>query len=245
MQLSKLAINPYGAIGFGLASIFSIIQEWSLPEFCWSIWLAGLFYSWGCIATASLQIILTARSAKPAYNERFPLLKRISPAAFLIIMTGISISIGMIGFRLYTTLFGFYGLFLSVFAEMEPLSLFGRNGFINSDFFTPLVYLVQGFWPMAAGVLITNWEDFFLKTPWKRIVLPFQAEILRIHIMTLALPFLSLLAWAMFKGSYQPVTIVFLMGIFYFLPKRANRETSKSVGDPNPGMQADAAEPRR
>jgi hypothetical protein len=245
MQLSKLAINPYGTIGFGLASIFSVIQGWSLPEFCWSTWLAGLFYSWGCIAAASLQIILTARSAKPAYDERFPLLKRISPAAFLIIMTGISISIGMIGFRLYTTLFGFYGLFLSVFAEMEPISLFGRNGFINSDFFTPLMYLVHRFWPMAAGVLITNWEDFFLKTPWKRIVLPFQAEILRIHIMTLALPFLSLLAWAMFKGSYQPVTIVFLMGIFYFLPKGANRETSKSAGDPNPGMQSDAAEPRR
>jgi hypothetical protein len=244
MQLSRLAINPYGAIGFGLASIFAVIQGWSLPEFCWSTWLAGLLYSWGCIAAASLQIILSARSTKPAYDERFPLLKRISPISFLIIMTGISISVGMLGFRLYTTLFGFYGLFLSVFAEMEPVSLFGRNGFINSDFFTPLMYLIHRFWPMAAGALITNWGDFFLKTPWKRIVLPFQAEILRIHIMTLALPFFSLLAWAIFKGSYQPATIVLLMGVFYFLPKGANKETSKSVSNPNHGMQADVTEPR-
>ncbi len=90
MHLSTLAINPYGAIGFGVASLFAIIQGWSLPEFCWSTWLAGLFYSWGCIAVASLQIIRSARSAKPAYDERFPLLRRISPTAFLIIMTGVS-----------------------------------------------------------------------------------------------------------------------------------------------------------
>jgi hypothetical protein len=98
---------------------------------------------------------------------------------------------------------------------------------------------------MAAGALITNWKDFFLETPWKRIMLPFQAEILRIHIMTLALPFLSLLAWAIFRGAYQPATIVLLMGIFYLLPKRANKETSKSVSDPNHDMQSGAAEPRR
>lgn len=206
--------------------------------------MAGIFYSWACIAAACLQIILTARSAKPAYDERIPFLGGISPTVFLLIMTAISVAVGMIGFRLYTILFGFYGLFLSVFAEMEPVSLFGRNGYINSDFFTPLLYLVQKFWPMAAGALITNWEDFFMKTPWKRVVLPFQAEILRIHLMTLALPFLSLLAWAIFKGSYQPAVIVFLMGIFYFLPRRADKGTSKSYNDPDHDMQAEAAEPR-
>jgi hypothetical protein len=56
---------------------------------------------------------------------------------------------------------------------MEPLNFFGRNGFINSDF-TPLIYLVDRFWPMSAGVLIANWEDFFRKNPWKRVLLPFQ-----------------------------------------------------------------------
>jgi hypothetical protein len=217
----RTAINPYGAIGFGLASVFAVTQKWSLPEFCWSTWLAGLVYSWACTVTACLQIILTARSDRAAYEERLPFLRRFSPNVFLLGVIAISVSVGLLAFRIYGFLFGFYGLFLSVFSEMEPLTLFGRNGFINSDFFTPLMYLVDRFWPMAVGVLITNWENFFRKNPWKRVLLPFQREILRMHMMVLALPFFSLIAWALFREAYQPITILLLMGLFYLLPKKA------------------------
>ncbi len=220
---SKFAINPYGAVGFGLVSIFAVAQGWSLPEFCWGVWLAGLVYSWACVAAAAISIILSARSTKPAYDARMPFLQRLSPNAFLLVMTAVGIAAGLIGFHLYAALFGFYGLFLSVFAEMAPLSLFGRNGFINSDFCTPLIYLLERFWPLAAAALIADWRDFFSKNPWKWIVLPFQSEILRIHIMVLALPFLSLLAWALFRGAYQPATIVLLLGIFFLLPKKRNK----------------------
>ena len=223
----RTAINPYGVVGFGLASVFAVPQEWSLPEFCWSTWLAGLAYSWVCIGTATIQIILTARSDKAAYEERFPFLRRFSPGILLLGMTVISVSIGLLAFRIYSFVFGFYGLFLSVFAEMEPLSLFGRNGFINSDFFTPLIHLIDRFWPMVAGVLISNWEDFFRKNPWKRILLPFQKEILRIHVMILALPFLSLIAWALLGDAYQSITILLLMGLFYLLPKKTRGDDSK------------------
>ena len=196
-MILKTAINPYGAIGFGLASIFAVTQEWSLPEFCWGTWLAGLVYSWGCIGTAMVQIILTARSDRAAYDERFPRLQRFSPNVILLGLTVISVITGLIAFRIYSFLFGFYGLFLSVFAEMEPLSLFGRNGFINSDFFTPVIYLVDRFWPMVVGVLIAAREDYFRQNPWKRIFLPLQREMLRMHLMILALPFFSMLAWAL------------------------------------------------
>jgi hypothetical protein len=47
---------------------------------------------------------------------------------------------------------------------------------------------------MAAGALIANREDFFRKNPWKRIMLPMQKEIIRMHIMILALPFFLMLA---------------------------------------------------
>jgi hypothetical protein len=134
-------------------------------------------------------------------------------------VTGISVLTGMLAFRLYSYLFGFYGLFLSVFSEMAPLELFGRNGFINSDFFTPVMYLLDRFWPMAAGAIVANWEDFFRENPWKRIMLPMQKEILRMHIMILALPFFAMMAWALFRGAYQSITIVFLMGLIYLLPK--------------------------
>ena len=138
----KTALNLYGAIGFGFASAFAVVQGWSLPEFCWSTWLAGLIYAWSCVVTASLQIILTARSDKAAYEERLPSLRRISPNVFLLGVIVVIVSIGLIAFRIYSFLFGFYGLFLSVFSEMKPLSLFGRNGFINSDFFTPVSILL-------------------------------------------------------------------------------------------------------
>lgn len=231
----RKVINPYGAIGFGLASVFAVTRRWSLPEFCWSTWLAGLVYAWGCVVTASLQIILTARSDKADYDEHLPFLRRLSPGVLLPGLTVISVSAGLLAFHLYSYLFAFYGLFLTVFSEMEPLVLFGRNGFINSDFFTPVMYLVDRFWPMAVGVLITNWEDFFRKNPWKRVLLPFQKEIVRMHIMIVALPFVSLIAWAMFREAYQSITIVLLMGLFYLLPKKVPVDNSEIKENSNKG----------
>jgi hypothetical protein len=238
----KRVLNPYGTIGFGLASVFAVAQDWSLPEFCWSTWLAGLVYAWGCLVSASLQIILTARVDRPAYEARLPFLRRMHPGPFLITVTCASLTAGTLAFYLYAYLFAFYGLFLSVFAEMEPHNLFGRNGFINSDFFTPVIVLVDRFWPMAAGILIANWEDFFRQKPWKRILLPFQSEIVRLHVMIVALPFISLLAWALLRESYQTLTIVILMGILYLMPKRPGRMASDGSGqeETESTKQADA-----
>ena len=222
----KTALNPYGAVGFGLASSFAVLQEWSLPEFCWSTWLSGLIYTWSCVITAAIHIILTARSDKATYAQRFRFLQRIPPYAFLFCMTVISVSIGLIAFRMYSFLFAFYGLFLSVFSEMEPLSLFGRNGFINSDFFTPVMHLLESYWPMALGALIANWKDLFRENPWKRVLFPLQKEILRMHVLTLALPFLSLIVWALFGEAYHFITIVLLMSLFYLLPKKTQNKES-------------------
>lgn len=215
----RLAINPYGTIGFGLASTYAVLGSWSLPEFCWSTWLAGLVYAWGCIATASVQGVLTACFHRAAIQKRIPFLRHLSPAVFLLGAILFSLSLGWLAFRLYSFLFGFYGLFLSVFAELEPHSLFGRNGFINSDFFTPVLFLLERFWPMVVGVLIANWQDFLGGSPWQRIRLPLQREIIRLHVMILALPFFALLAWALFGAAYQPFTILLLMALLYLLPK--------------------------
>ena len=50
------------------------------------------------------------------------------------------------------------------------------------------------------------------------MVFPFHFEIIRIHVFTVSLPFITLIAWAMFGESYQPITIVLLMGLFYLFP---------------------------
>ena len=218
-------------IGFGLTSAFAVTKKWSLQEFCWSTWLAGLVYSWACVITAAFQILLTARKEKGTYEISMPFLQRVSPNVFFFGITLAITLIGWIALYGYSYLFAFYGLFLSVFAEMEPHSLFGRNGFINSDFTTPVTYLVGRFWPMILGTLIANAGDFVKNNPWKRILLPFQSnEILRIHILTLALPFITLIAWALFKTSYQPVTLMILIGLFYLLPKRRKKDKT-SIGE--------------
>lgn len=218
----KTFFNIYGILGFGLASVFAVIDEWSLPEFCWSTWLTGLVYVWACVVTSVVKIVLTGKRERLAYEARLPALRNIPSGAYHLGLMAVGGLAGFLAIQVYSYMFGFYGLFLSVFAEMEPLHLFGRNGFINSDFYSPVRYLVVHFWPMAVGTLIANWEDFTLhESSWREIFLPFHREILRMHIMTLALPFLSLIAWALFRDAYQPATIVLLMGILFLLPRKA------------------------
>jgi len=233
----KTAVNPYRMAGFGVSATAAVFSNWSLPEFCWSTWLAGLVYSWTCVITAAVQIMLAARMDKETYGRWLPLLRRFSPGVLLLGVRVISVAVGLIGFRLYSFLFGFYGLFLSIFSEMEPLTLFGRNGFINSDFFTPVFYLTDRFWPMALGVLLANWGDFVQNKPWRRVLLPFQKEIIRIHIMILVSPFFSLIAWALFGKGYQSITIVLLMSLFYLLPKKAKKGEPEHAGNPDYGAE--------
>jgi len=77
---------------------------------------------------------------------------------------------------------------------------------------------------MILGTLIANADDFVKNKTWMGILLPFRSnEILRIHILTLALPFVTLIAWALFKTAYQPITLVLLIGLFYLLPKKRKK----------------------
>jgi hypothetical protein len=212
-------------IAFGLTSYLAIVQKWSLQEFCWCVWLAGLFYSWTCVITAVIQIMLTSRTQKSYYDAKIPIMKNFSLEVFALGIIPVALVVGFVALYVYTWVFSFYGLFLSVFAEMEPLTLFGRNGFINSDFLTPVTYLTDSYWLMILVTLIANADDFLRRNPWERIALPFKYnEILRIHIMILVMPFLAMITWALFKGAYQQLTIILLIAIFYLLPKKKPKE---------------------
>ena len=165
--------------------------------------------------------MLTSGTNKASYDAEVPFIKRLSPEVFALAIIPVTLLAGFVALYIYCWMFSFYGLFLSVFAEMQPLDLFGRNGFINSDFFTPVTYLAERYWPMIVATLIANADDFMRRQAWERIVLPFRDnQILRIHIMTLALPFLMIFTWALFKGAYQQLTIVILIGIFFLIPKK-------------------------
>ena len=211
-------LRPAPLSGFALAATLAATSGWTLQEFSWSTWLAGLLYSWLCVLTGAGAVILTARDRRDSYHAQFPWLGRLPTAAYLALLTAIAALLAGVALIAYTYVFAFYGLFLSFFAEMEPHALFGRNGFINSDFFTPVTYLALAFWPMAAGALIANGASLVRGDPWKRMVLPTSTEILRMHIFVLAMPVVTLLVWAVLGERYHTVTIVLLMGLFYLLP---------------------------
>ena len=94
---------------------------------------------------------------------------------------------------------------------------------------------------MIVATLIANADDFLQKKPWERILFPFKSRtILRIHIMTIALPFLIMIAWALFKEAYQQLTIIILIGIFYLIPKK--RQEDKTIIHKNPDQASDATQ---
>ena len=208
---------------FGLNAACAIIYQWSFSEFCWSVWVAGICFSWFCLFSACVQIILSARSDKAFYEAKLPLLKKISGLYFLIIVVLAVIFIGWIGFYVYGFIFALYGLFLSVFAQMQPYSLFGRDGYINSDFFVSFAYLVMAFWPMVVGVILGNFKSFVADNPWERLVRPFLSrEIVKMHVFTLCLPFVALISWIIFRDRFQPVAIILLMALLYLFNKKGD-----------------------
>ena len=215
-------------MGFVLSSIFIIDDEWLLSEYCWSIWISGLIYSWFTVLLSFIKNILNLNQISKNLKNKFVYLKKLSfLTTNLLVLITLSI-IGLIFFKLYSYLFGFYGILLSVFAEMEPHYFFGRNGFINSDFFTPVVYLCNNFWPMILGTLIANYSHISELESSKLIFYPFESNITKIHIMTVLLPFLSLIFWMIFKEDYQ-IFVIMIFNLIFYLSFSKRKEIAYKV----------------
>jgi len=210
--------------GFVISAALAVYEQWNLQEFCWSFWICGLLYCWCCVAAGCIRILLPSgrESLVRMLAEKDPLrfMQSVPQSAVLPAMACLSCIIGWLAFYAYSYLFSFYGIFLSVFAEMQPHSLFGRNGFINSDFFTPVVYLAQICWPMALGSVIADRAYLLRCNPWKLLLKPFSRQIAVIHIAVLTMPFVTLLCWMLFKEAYQPLTMIVLLAVFYFFPRK-------------------------
>lgn len=222
ISLLKSFFRPLAVAGFGVSAPFALGQQWSLPEFCWSTWLAALVFSWACVLTAALQILATGGANRGDLETRFPFL-RTWPAGILPGVVGLAaIAAAVAAFWAYAFVFSFYGIFLSVFAEMEPTRYFGRNGFINSDFFSPLAHLLHRHWPMAAGALVADAVLLVKGNPWRRFAAPFHSEALRLHLFVIALPFVAMASWALFGRDYHPAAILLLSLLFYFFPRTSS-----------------------
>jgi len=184
------------------------------------------------VLTGSGEVIRTARRRRSSYAEQLPWVGKLSTGVYLAVHSALAVLLASVALIAYACVFALYGLFLSFFAEMQPHALFGRNGFINSDFLTPVTYLALAFWPMAVGTLIANGDALLRGDPWQRMLLPTGAEILRLHIFVLVMPIVTLLVWAVLGESYHTVTIVLLMGLFYLLPDPSSAEPAPETERP-------------
>lgn len=216
---------------FALTAAAALYERWSLPEFCWSAWLAGLVYAWACVLSGAVGVLWRARRDRGAYEAFHPFFGRISEGAFFALVAAMAVPASALALYVYSYMYGFYGLFLSVFAEMKSDPMFVRNGFINSDFVTPVAHLLVRFWPLALATLVANGRELVTGKPWWRLLLPFLSnEVVRIHLFTAALPFFSLFAWAVFGRDFQPVTVVLLLGLFFLVPKKAPPREALDAG---------------
>lgn len=227
--MKKILFPILSFFAFIITCFFALMQKWSLQEFCWIIWLCGLFFSWLCAIFGSIILIFSLREIKEGLGKRFPFLKSFSKEIFYISGIIISLGLGYLFFYIYGFIFSFYGLFLSVFAEMEPLNFFGRNGFINSNFYDPVIFLSKKHYLIILSTIISNFSPFLERDYKKLLLMPFKTlEILRIHIMVILLPFISLFFYIIFKEKYQIPAIFLLSFIFYFLPFKIKKSTGNS-----------------
>jgi hypothetical protein len=223
--------SAFRLAGLLIAAPLAVIGDWSLAEFCWSIWLAGVLFTWACILTGGLQVFATASSWGSRLKRNVPVLARSSQSSATVLVVTGAACVMVAAFVAFNFLFGLYGALLSFFAEIEPYSLFGRNGFINSDFWTPVSYLATTFWAMSVGTIIAYWRDLVRANPWKKIMLPLATEVARVHLMVVVMPFITLAAWAVVGESYQPLVIVLLMVAFYLLPTRTKGVSSSPASE--------------
>jgi hypothetical protein len=206
--------------GFALSAGFALHDEWKLPELCWSFWLTGLFYCWAFVLVGGLRILLIPAETIPVRIRQWPALATVPVVAWRGAIALLAVGIALVMFHLYAWLFGFYGLFLSVFAEMEPQVLFGRNGFINSDFFTPVAHLLERYWPMVLGAIATDIHLAMTGSPWRVPFKPFSLQLVLIHLMVLGVPFVSLIFWWLMGERYHAPAVVLVLALFYFFPRQ-------------------------
>jgi hypothetical protein len=205
--------------GFALTAAFAVHQQWRLPELCWSFWLAGLGYCWAFVLAGGVRILLLPAGVMPAGIAPWSVL--VGRPALWRAVVGVAALVlsAVLGYG-YAWLFGFYGLFLSVFAEMEPLALFGRNGFINSDFFTPVLHLLDRYWPLVLGAVLTDLHLAWQGPAWRVPFKPFSTQLILIHVMVLGVPFVSLLFWWLVGDRYHGPAVVLVLALFYFAPRK-------------------------
>jgi hypothetical protein len=202
--------------GFLVSLGFALHEDWSYQSLCWSLWVAGLVYCWAFGFVGALRtFLLVAQPLPPRWFPGTP-----SPWLWRCLVAAIGCGLGIAAFYGYSYAYGFYGIFLSVFAEMTPPELFGRNGFINSDFYTPVVWLLERYWPMVLGTVVADLPAAFVGEPTQVAFKPLNRQLVMMHVITIGLPFVLLLLWPLMGDRYTQGAVIVVLVLFHFFPRK-------------------------
>ena len=131
----------------------------------------------------------------------------------------------------YGYAFAFCGIFLSVFAEMTPLEFFGRNGFINSDFFSPVVWLLEEYWPLVLGTVMADLPSAFTGEPVRVAFKPFNRQLVVMHVMAIGMPFVLLLLWPLMGDRFAQGAAIAVLVLFHFFTRNDREPVALEAKD--------------
>lgn len=213
--------------GFAVSAGFTLTSDLSLAGFCWSFWLVGLYSAYFAALRFALSLFVHRATL---LKERFVPNATVAPATLMLVAIAVTGIVGAALLYAASWVYGFYGLFLSVWVRMPPEELFGPNGFINSDFWTPVAYLTRAYWPLVAGQLVSE-AAWLLSTGslWSVQGGAPERRIVALHVMIMALPFAAMLSWMLLGGRYETLTLLILLALksaFDLRPARATAATA-------------------
>lgn len=242
----SLKNHLFEIFAFFLTAISAFYFDWQANELCWGLWVSSLLTGWVVILSAVLRTVLhlagipvlreedldekgdplSAFFRAKTFSKTFKDAK--SPLASLpmiLIVIG-SIGIGAFTWFHFTFFHTVHAMLMSVFLQMEPLNLFGPNGFINADKGVILAYLIEHYWPMILGTFMVRRGIILSGNPGVNLK-AIYGGVMRIHFFILLSAFLFFLIYFGIE-FYQRFLLLVLLFLFYFPVRVFRRQLSSS-----------------
>jgi len=233
----------FDVLAFLLTAFFAFKFDWQANELCWGLWISSLLTGWAVITSSVFRTMLHLAGV-PLLREvdldekGDPLSAYFRARAFgrktkdgkdpLASLPVILVAVGALGIGAFTWFhFTFFhtvhALLMSFFLQMEPLQLFGPNGFINADKKEVIIYLITNYWAMILGTFIARRGILFGGNPGVNLKAIYQG-VMRIHFFILLSAFLFFLVYFGIE-VYQRVLLLILLFLFFFPIRVFRRQT--------------------
>ncbi|MDI7261423.1 MAG: hypothetical protein QME90_16080 [Thermodesulfobacteriota bacterium] len=234
----------FDILAFFLTAFFAFQFEWQANELCWGLWVSSLLTGWVVILSSVLRTLFhlagipllreedlnekgdplsayfrTKSFSQKTFSNRNPA----TPWPAILIVIG-TLGIGVFTWFHFTFFHTVHAMLMSFFLQMEPLSLFGPNGFINADKGVVLTYLAVNYWPMILGTFIARRGIIFSGNPGVNLKAIYQG-VMRIHFFILLSAFLFFLIYFGIE-VYQRVLLLILLFLFFFPIRFFRRQSS-------------------